>query len=99
MSSESKVIHLPSPKIGRSATVGASWFAIRKSRIREWLGRRLNALGVPGAIQAFDIQDAVTGQQIAVQIGTLYVRLSVNGRDYYFNRLTGRFDGTGSGCG
>jgi len=40
--------------------------------------------------------DKITGQKVAVSIGDLFVRLSVDGRDYYFDRITGRFDGTGS---
>jgi hypothetical protein len=42
--------------------------------------------------------DGVTGQKVAVSVGDLFVRLSIDGRDYYFDRLTGRFDGTGLGC-
>ena len=42
--------------------------------------------------------DIVTGGVIEVKVGSLFTRLSVNGRDYYFDRITGRFAGTGQGC-
>ena len=47
-------------------------------------------------MQPVAINDPATGQQIAVTVGDLLVRLTVNGRDFYFDRLTGRFDGTGT---
>ena len=60
--------------------------------------RLLNSLGVPGAVKDITINDELTGQVIEVRVGVLFVCLSVNGRDYYFHRLTGKFDGTGYGC-
>ena len=55
----------------------------------------MHRLGAPGAIRDFEINDELTGQQVSVAVGGTYVRLSVDGRDYYFDRLTGQFDGTG----
>lgn len=69
-----------------------------KFGIKEWIGRILNRLGVPGAIQDAVIDDGFTGQHVSIQVGTLFTRISVNGRDYYFRRMSGRFDGTGTGC-
>lgn len=43
-----------------------------------------------------ELKDDLTGQHISVTVGGAYVRLSVNGRDYYFDRLNGQFDGTGT---
>ncbi|MGH6735018.1 MAG: hypothetical protein ACRECX_02910 [Methyloceanibacter sp.] len=43
-----------------------------------------------------EIHDQTTGQHIAISVGTLSVCLTVNGRDFYFDRFTGRFTGTGS---
>ena len=40
-----------------------------------------------------ELSDALTKQQIAVSVGSTYVRLTVNERDYYFDRLTGRLTG------
>jgi hypothetical protein len=91
-----RVISFPSERVPRSAAVGASRWHIWKGRCRELVGRTLSRLGLPGAIAEAEINDNLTGQQISVGVGPLYVRLSVNGRDYYFDRITGRFDGTGA---
>ena len=67
-----------------------------RGRMREIAGRALGRLGVPGAIADAEIRDDLTGQQINIAVQAHYVRLTVNGRDYYFDRITGRFDGTGA---
>jgi hypothetical protein len=76
----------------------ANWLDIHIGRVRQWFGRLLNNFGLPGAIRSMDYQDIVTGNHVAVSIGSLFVRVSINGRDYYFDRVTGKFDGTGTGC-
>jgi hypothetical protein len=53
-------------------------------------------LGLPGAIRPVEIHDSATGQRISIAVGTVMVRMTVNGRDFYFDRLTGRLDGSGS---
>jgi hypothetical protein len=67
-----------------------------RSRAREIFGRIANRLGMPGAVQPVEIEDPATGQHITLAVGTVMVRLTVNGRDFYFDRLTGRYDGAGS---
>ena len=81
---------------GHAAQASASTLDIIGARLREWLGRVLNAAGLPGAIKDMKITDSVTGHRGAVEVGDLHVRFSVEERDFYFDRLTGRFDGTGS---
>ena len=66
--------------------------------IRGGLGGLLNRMGVPGAIQPFETHDALTGQHIKVTVSARFTKIQVDGRDYYFYRLTGGFDGTGMGC-
>ena len=61
-------------------------------------GRLLNRCRIPGTIQPVSINDALSGQTLDVRIGPLFTCISVNGRDYYFRRLTGKWDGTGTGC-
>jgi hypothetical protein len=90
------VVRFPSERVVSSARGGATWLEIWTGRLREWLGRSLNLLGAPGAIREMEFSDQLAGQHIAVSVGELFVCMSVNGRDYYFDRLTGRFDGTGS---
>ena len=91
-----RVIRFPAERIARSAAGGATVWQLWKGRIREWAGRVLCGLGAPGAIASTEIKDALTGQEISVVVGAHYVRLSVDGRDYYFDRINGRFDGTGA---
>ena len=86
-----RVLKLPTRDWGRPATGGASFLEVYRGRAVELLGRLLNKLGVPGAVRNVHFKDALTGQEIDVQVSALYTRISVNGRDYYFHRITGRF--------
>ena len=40
--------------------------------------------------------DPATGNTIDVYVGSVFVRISFNGRDYFYYTVTGKFDGTGS---
>ena len=93
------VLHFPVERVVRPARGGATWLEIRAWRLRQWLGRMLNSFRAPGAIRDVEVQDALTGQRLAVSVGELFVCVNVNGRDYYFDRFTGRFDGTGASAG
>lgn len=84
---------LPPPSVTPTAT--ATRRDILAGRARETIHRLLNRLGVPGAIQPMQHRDALTGQRIDVHVGVLFTRITINGRDYYFDRVTGRFDGSG----
>lgn len=75
---------------------GAGWWSKQKAKLRVCVGNFLNRIGVAGAVQEDVIDDALTGNHVRVSIGSLFTVISVNGRDYYFDRLTGRFGGTGS---
>jgi hypothetical protein len=90
------VVDFPSERVSRPARDGATVIDIARSRMRAGVGRLLNKLRVPAAIQPIEIIDEITKQHVAVVVDDLFVRVSVNGRDYYFDRVTGRFDGTGS---
>jgi len=78
--------------------MGANVTDITLWRIWELIGRGLNWLKLPAAVRETSIMDSVSGQTITIHSGVLYTRISVNGRDYYFDRITGKFGGTGSGC-
>jgi hypothetical protein len=95
-SNQRAVLRFPAERTGHPARYGTRVFDVAKDRLREWVGRLANLLRIPGAIQPTEIHDKATGQIIAVTVGALFVRLTVNGRDFYFDRVTGRFDGTGS---
>ena len=72
---------------------------IARGRVRMFFGWCLGWLAIPVAVRDTDIQDEVTGDHASVRVGPLLTVLSVNGRDYYFERITGRFDGSGSSRG
>lgn len=90
------IVSFPSQRASRPLRDGATKLDIVRSRVRAGLGRALNRLGVPAAIKPMEVTDEITKQHVAVAVDDLFVRVSVDGRDYYFDRLTGRFDGTGS---
>jgi hypothetical protein len=90
------VLRFPTERTSHPARTGATVVDVATLRAREWLGRFANWIRIPGAIKPTEIHDPLTGQRIAVTVDAFFVRLTVNGRDFYFNRLTGRFDGTGS---
>lgn len=62
---------------------------------RRWIAVVLYRLGFPGLVWPTVVHDPTTGQTLALAVGPHYVRITVDGRDYYFDRLTGRYDGTG----
>lgn len=80
------------------AVIGATWMDILKGRLRRLFGELLKSLRIPGPIQNCHIVDPVTNQTIEIRVGVLFSRISINGRDYYFHRLTGKYDGAGMGC-
>ncbi len=83
---------------GKPTVYGASRAAIISTRLKEVLCRLLNWLGAPGVIKPLQYDDPLTGMVIEIRVGVLFTRLTVDGRDFYFHRLSGRFDGTGQGC-
>jgi len=57
-----------------------------------WLGRMLNALGVPGAIRPSLCQERLD-IPIEVRVGPLFTVIAVKDIQLFFHRLSGRFDG------
>jgi hypothetical protein len=51
-------------------------------------GRLLNVCGVPGLVQGIIINDELTGRTISVTPHPLYTIINIDGRDYYFHRIT-----------
>ena len=70
--------------------------------IKDWIVRLIgncaNKIKVPGCVQPMEYTDKVTGDRIAIKNSLYFTKLSINGRDYYFQRFSGKFDGTGMGC-
>lgn len=86
------------PVQDRPAAAGASRWDIARDRMRLAARTLLNRLNVPGALRSVQIDDELTGQQLDISVGASFTRITVNGRDYYFDRVTGRYDGSGMGC-
>ena len=45
-------------------------------------------------IQPFKYNDLVTGDKIRVSVSPYFTKLMINKREYYFEKETGKFDGT-----
>lgn len=80
---------------GQPVRDGASKLSIYASRLGGAIGGALNRLSVPGLLRPMLYDDPVTGDRVQVSIGSRFTVLTVNGRDFYFRRLSGEFDGTG----
>jgi hypothetical protein len=62
------------------------------------LGHGLARLRAPGLVRDCEIADEYSGHHLLIQSGPMFTRLTINGRDFYFDRFTGKYSGTGSGC-
>ena len=91
----SRVLPFPSPT--QDGIPSTRWNRLFL-RAQLWIGALAKRHHIPGIVQPVLVEDEVTGQRLAISVGPLLTCISVDGRDYYFDRFTGRFDGTGSGC-
>jgi hypothetical protein len=91
------IVETPEKARGRPAKFAATRWQVFCLRLLEWFGVLLKWLRVPGFIRGAQIEDQVSGQRLQIRVGSLFTRISINDRDYYFRRLSGKFDGTGSG--
>ena len=83
---------------GHPTVMGATRTQILVSRLREMVCRWMTRIGIPGFVGDIKVSDELTGQELEIKTGVLFTRITINGRDYYFDRITGKFDGTGMGC-
>lgn len=65
---------------------------------REKMARCFQLLKAPGLIKEFEYVDPVTDQTTYLTTTSNYSILSIGDRQFYFDRITGKFDGTGSGA-
>lgn len=86
-----------SPKVSTNLSPenGATTATILRGRLRRLVGSLFNRVGIPGAVSDIEINDDLTGQQVSIKRDAYFTVISVNGRDYNFKRLTGKYDGTG----
>ena len=64
--------------------------------LRKTAGRILERLHAPARLREFEYIDPITNETIYLSTGTRYSVLAVGNKRYFFDRLTGRFDGTGT---
>lgn len=91
---EPQILNFPQPPVFTKR----SWWRSLRWTVRESFYRLLQRLHVPGAIQDMRFHDVVSGQELEIRVGIFQTRMTINGRDYYFCRISGKLDGTGSGC-
>ena len=70
-----------------------------RDSLRRGLGRPANWIGLPGVVAPTTIDDAFAGK-VEIRTSPYFTVISINGRDLYFRRWSGKFDGTGMciGC-
>ena len=56
--------------------------------------RKPRVCGRLARIKPFDYVDEQTGDTVSISVSPFYSKLTINGRDYFFVRETGEFDGT-----
>lgn len=70
------------------------------TRIRDWCRQKagwvLEAIHSPAKIKEFEYIDPITNETVYLSTGERYAVLHVGDRRFFFDRLTGRFDGTGT---
>jgi hypothetical protein len=68
---------------------------LRRS-VRNAIGWTLQKLRFPAVIREFEYVDPVTDQTTYLTTTKNYSILTAGDRQFYFDRVTGKFDGTGS---
>ena len=63
---------------------------------KESLGWVLEKIHSPAKIKEFEYVDPITNETVYLSTGTRYSVLRVGDKHFFFDRLTGRFDGTGT---
>ncbi len=62
--------------------------------VRESIGRAFEAFHVPAKIREFEYVDQITNETVYLSTGARYSVLHVGDKQFFFERTTGRFDGT-----
>jgi hypothetical protein len=63
-------------------------------RLHGLMGRALEALHTPAKIREFEYVDQNTNETVYLSTGARYSVLHVGDKQFFFDRFTGRFDGT-----
>jgi hypothetical protein len=76
-----------------SVRANFSWHSVRNAT-RRALGWAMNKLHSPAAIREFEYVDPVSDRTVYLSTGSRYSVLHIGGLKLFFDRATGRFDGT-----
>lgn len=90
------LLRFPIHQGARPPENGATRGQIWKWRTINFVATLLNKMGLPGFVTPISFDDELTGQTINIRISDYFTIISIDGRDLYFHRLNGKFDGTGS---
>ena len=82
---------------GKPATFGATKLQIILGRLKYKTGLALNFIGVSGFVKPTKIYDRLTNTNLEVVLGGYFTIIKVNGKDFYFSRFSGEYDGSGMG--
>lgn len=65
--------------------------------LSRWIGKLLNLAGFPGFIREVEYRtgESFGKKWIRVSVDDLYTKISIDGLDIYFNRVSGTIDGVG----
>lgn len=79
--------------------VATSRREVLRLRFRDWLREKigwvLEKLHSPARIREFEYVDPVTNETVYLSTGTRYAVFHVGDKQFFFDRVTGQFDGTG----
>ena len=70
-----------------------SWAAI-KNAASDIVGRAMNVLHSPARLKEFEYVDPISDQTVYLSTGARYSVLHVGSLQLFFDRATGKFDGT-----
>jgi hypothetical protein len=70
-----------------------SWHSVKSAALNA-LGRAMNSLHSPARIREFEYVDPISDQTVYLSTGERYSVLHVGSLRLFFDRATGRFDGT-----
>ena len=90
---------ISSSPVNNDSKINIFFFRI-KYNIKSAIGNLLNRIKFPAFIQKTEIEDPVLNMNIKIKPCSRSTIISIDNRDFYFDRLTGKFTGTGcSMCG
>ena len=91
------LLHFPKRAAIRIATEPASPLTAWLWRTKAFCGELLHKIGFPGPIRNLRIEDALTGQDIVIQVNTAFTRVTINGHVHYYYHLVWCRMGRGGG--